>query len=93
MDRVIVIEGDPMLLLAMDGESSLLMPFDGDPDVIISGTTETHETYEGSYEVTPTRQEQVLLTANKILLENIVVNPIPQNYGLITWNGAVMTVS
>ena len=51
------------------------------------------ETYEGPYEFTPTQETQTAQTANKVLLENIVINPIPQNYGLITWNGAVITVS
>ena len=51
------------------------------------------ETYEGPYEFTPTQETQTVQTADKVLLENIVINPIPQNYGLITWNGAVITVS
>lgn len=77
MDNIIVIEGDPTLLLAMDGESSLLMPFDGDPDVIISGTTETHETYTGTYEVTPRVYEQILDTDNKIMEDDVTVHEIP----------------
>ena len=51
------------------------------------------ETYTGSYEVTPSEEEQVLLTSEKFLTDNITVNPIPSNYGLITWNGATLTVS
>ena len=51
------------------------------------------ETYEGPYEFTPTQETQTVPTADKVLLENIIIHPIPQNYGLITWNGAVITVS
>ena len=51
------------------------------------------DVYEGGYEVTPTQNTQVLETQNKTLLENVVVNPIPSNYGLITWNGATLKVS
>ena len=51
------------------------------------------EPYEGPYEVTPTQETQVLRTAQKVSSRNIVVNPIPSNYGLITWDGSVLTVS
>ena len=51
------------------------------------------EPYEGTYEVTPTTSTQVLATAGKKLAEDITINPIPSNYGLITWNGSSLTVS
>lgn len=51
------------------------------------------EIYDGPYEFTPTQETQTVSTAEKLLLENIIINPIPNNYGLITWNGAIMTVS
>lgn len=49
--------------------------------------------YTGETEITPTSEIQVLETAGKKLKQNLVVNPIPSNYGLITWNGSVLTVS
>lgn len=49
--------------------------------------------YEGSYVVTPSREEQTLATRNFYLTDNITVAPIPKNYGLITWNGSYITVS
>lgn len=49
--------------------------------------------YRGEYEVTPSSETQTLQTANRLLASNIVINPIPSNYGLITWNGSVLTVS
>ena len=49
--------------------------------------------YLGPYEVTPTQETQILPTSMLLATEDIVVNPIPQNYGLITWNGAVLRVS
>lgn len=52
-----------------------------------------HETYEGPYEFTPTQETQTVQAADMVLLENIIINPIPQNYGLITYNGAYITVS
>lgn len=49
--------------------------------------------YTGEYAVTPSSETQVLNTNGLRMTDNITVNPIPQNYGLITWNGSVITVS
>ena len=49
--------------------------------------------YEGPIEFTPTSEEQVIETAGKSVAENIIIHPIPSNYGLITYNGAFITVS
>ncbi len=50
------------------------------------------EPYEGSYEVTPGEETQVLKTAQKLATKNIVVNPIPSNYGRIEQVGARLRV-
>lgn len=50
------------------------------------------QTYTGEYEVTPSAETQTLNTDGLRLTRNVTVNPIPQNYGLITYNGAVLTV-
>ena len=49
--------------------------------------------YEGDYEITPSADEQVFRTKNLRMTDNITVKAIPQNYGLITWNGSFLTVS
>ena len=49
--------------------------------------------YEGPYTVTPTQSEQRLQTTGKKMTADVVVGAIPNNYGLITWNGSVLTVS
>ena len=51
------------------------------------------EDYAGPYEATPTQETQILPAAGKRAVRNITINPIPSNYGLITWNGSVLTVS
>lgn len=51
------------------------------------------EPYEGAYEVTPTSEAQTLSTEGLRMTANVVINPIPNNYGLITWSGSVLTVS
>ena len=57
-----------------------------------AGASQTGD-YDGPYEVTPSSQKQTLATANKSLSKNVIVGPIPSNYGLITWNGSTLTVS
>lgn len=51
------------------------------------------EAYTGSYEATPSLEEQVFSTGGKILAHNFVVNPIPSNYGLVTYSGSIITIS
>lgn len=49
--------------------------------------------YTGDYEFTPAEETQTIEIAAKRATENITINPIPKNYGLITWDGSVITVS
>ena len=51
------------------------------------------EIYDGSYEYTPTADTQTIEIEQKMATANIIINPIPSNWGLITWNGATLTVS
>ncbi len=57
------------------------------PDII------TPPIYSGPVTITPTRQAQTLETVGTMLNENITVEAIPNNYGLITYNGGIITVS
>lgn len=49
--------------------------------------------YEGPYEVTPGPEAQILRTKDLRMTGNVTVNPIPSNYGLITWDGSKLRVS
>lgn len=49
--------------------------------------------YDGPTQITPSQQTQVLETAGKMMTEDITVGKIPDNYGLITWDGSTLTVS
>ena len=49
--------------------------------------------YDGEYELTPSQEEQTIPIIGKTARQNITLNPIPSNYGLITWDGATLTVS
>ena len=65
----------------------------GEDFICVMGGEITTSDYSGSYSVTPSNERQSLPTADKTLARNIVVEPIPSNYGLITWNGSTITVS
>lgn len=49
--------------------------------------------YSGPYIFTPTKERQIIETNERHLQSDIIINPIPENYGLITWNGSILTVS
>lgn len=51
------------------------------------------ERYEGEYTVTPSSELQTLNTAGLLLSNNITVEPIPSNYGLVEWNGSYISIS
>lgn len=82
--------GDTVVL---DGELSLEVAQDAELGIITKVREGDYPFYAGATEVTPSTETQRLETAETIVLSNIVINPIPSNYGLITWNGSVLTVS
>lgn len=51
------------------------------------------EIYDGEYTITPTTADQTFPTYGKLMARDLVVEKIPNNYGLITWNGSTLTVS
>lgn len=70
----------------------------------ISGSTDTSgslsvpkiispDSYDGQTVITPSDTEQVLHTDGLIVPSDIIIEAIPNNYGLITWNGSTLTVS
>ena len=84
----------------ISGSLSLLGSISGnvsDPGKISGGSTvpekELLHTFQGPYTVTPSRSQQALSTEGLKMAQNVVIEPIPSNYGLITWNGSVLTVS
>ena len=82
--------GDTVVL---DGDLSLIIPVDGESGIVTKVIGQDLPTYTGATIVTPSQSTQTLATADRVMASNIVVNPIPSNYGLITWNGSTLTVS
>lgn len=62
-------------------------------DEYVRVVTADAEEYEGPYEATPTSEPQTFTTTARLMARDFVVNPIPSNWGLISWNGSVLTVS
>ena len=50
------------------------------------GITTDADPYTGVYEATPTNSIQVFETATKMMGKNFIVNPIPKEYGLVTYD-------
>ena len=53
----------------------------------------TGEHYHGATEFTPSAEQQVIHTEGLFVDDPIIIEPIPNNYGLITWDGRTITVS
>lgn len=90
MNETIVIGGELSLSNTIVGEVSLTNLVDGDMGLYFPIYPPT---YQGEYTVTPSMETQVIPIAGLMANEDVIVNPIPSNYGLITWNGSVLTVS
>jgi len=85
------------ITLHVDGDSEARLHIADVGDVGLSIGTEYidghAEEYTGEYEFTPTQSTQTVEIKDKLATDNIVINPIPNYYGLITWNGSVLRVS
>ena len=79
--------------IVLDGELSLNLHLDGIPDKVLKVMDYDLPVYDGITEITPSNQVQVLQTSNKTLTRNIIINPIPSNYGLVSWNGLGIRIS
>ena len=51
------------------------------------------ENYEGEYTFRPREEAQTIPVDVYSMKYDITINPLPSNYGKITYNGAILTVS
>lgn len=61
-------------------------------ELIVSSVIQTNP-FTGDYEYTPSNEVQTIKINGLRAVQDIVIDPIPNNYGLITWNGSTITVS
>ena len=64
---------------------------DSDYQGLSSVTVEEVPTQSKS--ITPSQSKQIVNPDEGLFLHSVIVNPIPHNYGLITYDGSVLTVS
>ena len=57
------------------------------------GKNQNLNPYTGDYVFTPSEETQTIPILGKTATMDITINPSPSNYGLITWDGSVITVS
>lgn len=57
------------------------------------GDAEKHNAYDGAYRFVPSENEQVVNIDGMYAKDDIIIERIPRNYGLITWNGSFIKVS
>ena len=86
----IVIEGDLSVVASIDGDITTQgsMSCELSTAQIIAAPA-----YSGDYTITPQSEAIVLETNGLVCSDNIIINPIPNNYGLITWSGLGIRVS
>ena len=72
------------------GDDEEQLALDVGEGVIVS---EGFPVYEGEVHVTPGTETTVLETQYRTVMDRITVDPIPRNWGLITYNGRTITVS
>lgn len=83
-------DGELIVRFEFDGDFQSNNNFDGESSSY--QVVKEQDPYMGDYEFTPSNETQVINIVNKTATENIIINPIPQNYGLISWNGSSLTV-
>ena len=77
----------------ISGEAALNGSLSGQNRLAAGGLSLQNRPYTGSYEFTPSQETQTVAILGKIATQDITINPIPNNYGLVTWNGAYLRIS
>lgn len=90
MNELIVIGGEATLENLVDGEYDIDLEIDGSPGTFMPVMPNA---YTGTYEFEATDTAQTISVEGKTMLHDIIIDPVPSNYGFITWNGSVLTVS
>lgn len=52
-----------------------------------------YPTYDGETTFTPSAETQTIPTGHTVLLSDITINPIPSNYGRITYSGGIISIT
>ncbi len=89
MQDTVVLGGEVDLKKRIDGTASLSTTISGQAISYLGGSGKLQEK-----EITPSAEEQLIIPDDGFKgISAITVHAIPNNYGLITWNGSFLTVS
>lgn len=77
----------------IDGDISLENNIDGEDGIFYTIEQRHYEIYQGPYTVTPSEDSIVLQIDGCAAKDNITIDPIPSNYGLITWTGSHLLIT
>ena len=88
---MLILDGELKMVTMLDGEMSANIVLDGEATIVTEYSN--YDEYTGVVDVTPSDVEQTLATNGLLMRSNITIQPIPSNYGLITWNGRGILVS
>lgn len=93
MNDTVVLGGDANLQTQIDGEVSLSQSTCADAEMVFIKREVAYPTYTGPTTFTPSAEAQTIETRETTVFDDITINPIPSNYGLITWDGSTLMVS
>lgn len=89
MNDTVVLGGEVELIKRIDGTASLSTTINGQAISYLGGGGRLQEK-----EVTPGEEDMVITPDDGFTgISAITVRAVPNNYGLITWNGSFLTVS
>lgn len=91
MSSTVVLDGECRLKLVQDGGAKINVPLDGECGTVTQ--VKVADYYTGETTVTPSSETQQLATAGLVIPTDIIIEPIPKNYGLISWSGLGIRVS
>ena len=89
MNDTVVLGGEVELIKRIDGTASLSTTINGQAISYLGGGGRLQEK-----EITPGEEDMVITPDDGFTgISAITVRAVPNNYGLITWNGSFLTVS
>lgn len=91
MSETVVLDGELSLRITEGAELSLLIPSAAEVGIVTA--FREYPEYEGPLEFVPTEEAQTIPAAAHAFMHDIIIDPIPSNYGRIDWDGAALTVS
>ena len=87
---MIALDADVSISIQAEGDMSIRMDLDGEESNFQQ--VRIVDWYDGPTTVTPSEETQTLQTTNKTIPGEIVVEPIPSNYGRVTRVGAYLII-